>query len=278
MPSLSLYHTLLSINQAPTGSQANHAQPRLSYLPARILSLHVPRFPLQSPNERKVVQTSKIKPNYSSPGESLIVLSSYHTHDFRSSIGNVPLTALAPIPACYMRIVSERDDGEPSTIVSHDLSKAIEVRIGDRLRLEIEIEQQSVYGLKVTNCIVRDGLNWTEQPLLNPHGCPVDEDILGQFRYSANITKATVSFQAHKFPYTSSVYYQCNVRLCLKHGNGCSDVVSSFSLFLSKTTTFLKTHPNPFPSIESSRRIVIDIHTRLIAKDERYRLIHKPRH
>lgn len=135
-----------------------------------------------------------------------------------------------------MRIVTEREDnnelddhvGSAHTITTthHDASQAIEVRIGDRLRLEIEIESQSIYGLKVTNCIVRDGLNWTEQPLLNPHGCPVDEDILGQFEYSANLTRAAVSFQAHKFPYTSSVYYQCNVRLCLKQANGCSDVVS----------------------------------------------------
>ncbi len=31
------------------------------------------------------------------------------------------------------------------------------------------------------------------------------------------------SFQAHKFPYTPSVYYQCNVRLCIKHAGGCED-------------------------------------------------------
>ena len=33
-------------------------------------------------------------------------------------------------------------------------------------------------------------------------------------------------FQAHKFPYTSSVYYQCNVKLCIKHAGGCDQVVS----------------------------------------------------
>ena len=124
-----------------------------------------------------------------------------------------------------MRIVTERDDGT-SPVTIGDSGLPSEVRIGDRLRLEIEIEVQPIYGLKVTNCIVRDGLNWTEQPLLNPHGCPVDDEILGQFEYSANLTKASVSFQAHKFPYTSSVYYQCNVRLCLKQAGGCRDVVS----------------------------------------------------
>lgn len=78
--------------------------------------------------------------------------------------------------------------------------------------------------MKVTNCLVRDGLNWGEQPLLNDEGCPVDEEIMGPFEYTHNLTRASVSFQAHKFPYTSSVYYQCNVRLCLKEGGGCADV------------------------------------------------------
>ena len=43
------------------------------------------------------------------------------------------------------------------------------------------------------------------------------------FEYDVNKTSAMVKFQAHKFPYTSSVYYQCNVRLCLRTG-GCEEV------------------------------------------------------
>lgn len=62
-------------------------------------------------------------------------------------------------------------------------------------------------------------------PCLTPHSCPIDDEIMGPFQYSHNKTRATVSFQAHKFPYTSSVYYQCNVRLCLKESGGCEDVV-----------------------------------------------------
>lgn len=53
--------------------------------------------------------------------------------------------------------------------------------------------------------------------------CPVDYEIMPPFVYDANRTSATVKFQAHKFPYTSSVYYQCNVRLCLING-GCEEV------------------------------------------------------
>lgn len=51
-----------------------------------------------------------------------------------------------------------------------------------------------------------------------------------KFEYTNNSTRAAVSFPAHKFPHTSSVYYQCNVRLCINNG-GCdqSDCGSSQS-------------------------------------------------
>ena len=48
---------------------------------------------------------------------------------------------------------------------------------------------------------------------------------MGEFEYSSSKTTALVHFQAHKFPYTSSVYYQCNVRLCIRHAGGCDDTV-----------------------------------------------------
>ena len=60
--------------------------------------------------------------------------------------------------------------------------------------------------------------------------CPVDWEIMGELEYSSSKTTAIVHFQAHRFPYTSSVYYQCNVRLCIRHAGGCEDTVS-FTLF-----------------------------------------------
>ena len=74
---------------------------------------------------------------------------------------------------------------------------------------------------------------------------------MGELEYSSSKTTALVKFQAHKFPYTrfftnvhtttvsslqiehalkllffyfSSVYYQCNVKLCIKHAGGCDQV------------------------------------------------------
>lgn len=47
---------------------------------------------------------------------------------------------------------------------------------------------------------------------------------MGQFEYSEDRSQATVSFPAHKFPYTASVYYQCNVRLCALLDPSCQQV------------------------------------------------------
>lgn len=109
------------------------------------------------------------------------------------------------------------------------------VKIGDPLTLQVALDDQDIYGIRVTDCLVRDGLGWGEQKLISDDGCPLDPDIMGMFEYANEKTKAIVHFQAHKFPYTASVYYQCNVKLCLKADNGCETLevskLLSFSLF-----------------------------------------------
>lgn len=75
-------------------------------------------------------------------------------------MGTTPLTATAPIPGVTMRIYSN----------PNDKTLAENVKIGDPLTLEIAIEDQDIYGLKAVNCIVRDGLGWGEQPLINGQG------------------------------------------------------------------------------------------------------------
>ncbi|CAG5092139.1 Similar to cut-1: Cuticlin-1 (Caenorhabditis elegans) [Cotesia congregata] len=105
---------------------------------------------------------------------------------------SLPLQAMAPMPGCTMKIFS----GDPTR---HHVAE--NVKIGDPLTLVISIDKQEI--------------------------CPIDGEIMGQFTYSEDKTEAKVNFQAHKFPYTASVYYQCNVRLCTKHGGGCSDTPPS---------------------------------------------------
>ncbi|XP_045103357.1 uncharacterized protein LOC123499423 isoform X2 [Portunus trituberculatus] len=132
-----------------------------------------------------------------------------------SFVGTTPLTATAPMPGCYMRIFAGTPDEK---LVAEN------VRIGDPLTMSISLDDQEIYGMKVTDCLVRDGLGWGEQMLINSDGCPVDYEIFGALEYSPSKTSATVRFQAHKFPYISSVYYQCNVKLCIKNAGGCDDV------------------------------------------------------
>jgi len=134
-----------------------------------------------------------------------------------SGLGTTPLqqTATAAMPGTAMRIYY----GEPI-----EGAIAESVKIGDRLTLVVSIDDQDIYGMHISECVVRDGVGWSEQRLINGDGCPVDYEIMGEFEYSSSKTTALVHFQAHKFPYTSSVYYQCNIRLCIKHAGGCDNV------------------------------------------------------
>jgi len=129
-------------------------------------------------------------------------------------LGTTPLLATAAMPSTSMRIYR----GEPV-----DGRVAESVKIGDPLTMVISMDNQDIYGMHISGCYVRDGLGWSDQDLINSEGCPVDWEIMGEFEYSSSKTTAIVHFQAHKFPYTSSVYYQCNVRLCIRHAGGCED-------------------------------------------------------
>lgn len=62
-----------------------------------------------------------------------------------------------PMPGCHMKIFS-----------GDDVAK--NVKIGDPLKLMVTIDRQNVYGLHVTDCLVRDGLGWGEQTLVNSFG------------------------------------------------------------------------------------------------------------
>lgn len=65
------------------------------------------------------------------------------------------------MPSCSMKIYS----GEPA---AHHIAE--NVKIGDPLTLVIGIEKQDMFGLQITDCIVRDGIGWGEQRLINHEG------------------------------------------------------------------------------------------------------------
>ncbi len=78
-----------------------------------------------------------------------------------SGLGTTPLTATAAMPGSSMRIYR----GEPV-----DNVVAEEVRIGDPLTLVISIDSQDIYGMQISDCMVKDGLGWAEQSLINEEG------------------------------------------------------------------------------------------------------------
>lgn len=152
----------------------------------------------------------------------------------RSLGGNANANKI-PMPSCHMKIMSGDHVAE-------------NVKIGDPLTLNVIMDKQDKYGLHVTDCTVRDGLGWGEQKLVNNKGfvfrinyqfniffnnlefdrCPVDGEIMGTFDYNDDRTLASVSFPAHKFPYTASVYYQCNVKFCNLKDAQCHKVNELF--------------------------------------------------
>lgn len=69
--------------------------------------------------------------------------------------------ATAPMPGCTMKIFS----GDPT---QHHVAE--NVKIGDPLTLVISIDKQEMFGLKISDCLVRDGLGWGEQRLINDEG------------------------------------------------------------------------------------------------------------
>lgn len=70
-----------------------------------------------------------------------------------------PLLATASMPSCTMKIYRSGDGDAAET-----------VKIGDNLKMVIEIDRQDMYGMKITNCVVRDGMNIAEQQLIDDVG------------------------------------------------------------------------------------------------------------
>lgn len=113
------------------------------------------------------------------------------------------LLGTAPMPGCTM-VIYQGDQ------------VAQNVKIGEQLTLKVAIDSQDVYSMRLSHCSVTDATNSASQPLIDDTGCAVDQEIMGPFEYSEDGNSAKVDFQAHKFPYTDSVYYHCNVQLCIK--------------------------------------------------------------
>ena len=78
--------------------------------------------------------------------------------DETSALADADSSNEIPMPGCHMKIYN----------AEHKI--ADDVKIGDPLTIVVSIDKQDLYGLHVTDCIVRDGLGWGEQRLLGEDG------------------------------------------------------------------------------------------------------------
>lgn len=85
------------------------------------------------------------------------VSASFHMQDAPKS--TTPILATASMPSCTMKIFRKGRSDIAET-----------VKIGDKLVMVIEIDRQDMYGMKISNCYVRDGLNVAEQLLVDQNG------------------------------------------------------------------------------------------------------------
>ncbi|XP_014673055.1 PREDICTED: cuticlin-1-like [Priapulus caudatus] len=117
------------------------------------------------------------------------------------------LPSAAPeMPSCELIILMGGPDGR---LVDGAVS------LGTELTFMITMGPSEVYGSVISNCIARDGMGMGEQMLIDADGCAVDEQIFGNLIYDPANKRTYSPFNAHKFPTSGQVYYQCDVRLCI---------------------------------------------------------------
>jgi hypothetical protein len=78
---------------------------------------------------------------------------------------------------------------------------------------------------------------------------------MGPFNYTDGQNKASVTFPAHKFPYTTSVYYQCNVKLCALLDPECHKVIYYYIFEHIQAITNISRWPHPQTPTCAGKRI-----------------------
>lgn len=80
---------------------------------------------------------------------------------FFSKTDEVAMIENPKVPTCTMKIFSGKT-------VKQDVAE--NVKIGDPLTMAISINSEDTFGLFITDCLVRDGLGWGDQRLIDKFG------------------------------------------------------------------------------------------------------------
>uniref|UniRef100_A0AAF5DKD4 ZP domain-containing protein n=2 Tax=Strongyloides stercoralis TaxID=6248 RepID=A0AAF5DKD4_STRER len=82
----------------------------------------------------------------------------------------------------------------------------------------------SVYAMLVHSCQVFDGQG-NEQMLVDNDGCSTDKYLMPELSYNDDRSKTFASSSAFNFPDRNSVYFKCQIKLCYKSSDDCSQIV-----------------------------------------------------
>ncbi|XGW10163.1 hypothetical protein V3C99_011998 [Haemonchus contortus] len=80
-----------------------------------------------------------------------------------------------------------------------------------------------VYGMMIHDCSIVDGQG-NNHTVIDSYGCSTDTFLMPELTYSSDLTKSFTAASAFNFPDQQSVYFNCQVRICYKLDEGCTDI------------------------------------------------------
>ena len=113
------------------------------------------------------------------------------------------VNATAASPGVRLRIVTENGEEISGT------------RLGERLVLTIELDQDSLFGIFAKNLRAISGDNVDSIQLLDDRGCPSDPTIFGGLAKLENSNNLRGTFEAFKFSESSVVRFEVSVQFCV---------------------------------------------------------------
>uniref|UniRef100_A0A0N5AY62 ZP domain-containing protein n=1 Tax=Syphacia muris TaxID=451379 RepID=A0A0N5AY62_9BILA len=93
-------------------------------------------------------------------------------------------------------------------------------RVGDLIYHVWECPS-NVYAMFVHTCSILDG-HGDEHIVVDKDGCSIDDYIIPQLTYSNDLTRSFTGANVVNLPDSESVYFNCQIKLCLKGGDYCS--------------------------------------------------------
>ncbi|XP_076371295.1 uncharacterized protein LOC143257058 [Tachypleus tridentatus] len=113
------------------------------------------------------------------------------------------VTGLAPTPSVQLRVVN--GTGE-------DISG---VELGDPLLLKVEMQDESIYGIRGSSLVARSGSESETMLLIDDRGCPVEPSVFPLLTPALGSKSLEAPFQAFRFATDSTVKFQMTVSFCL---------------------------------------------------------------